>query len=204
MILGIIHLENEMNIGNWILNFLAPVGDIPLLLCVMLIFFIDALIFPALPELIFIAAFIARPTMIFGIQLFFICLLGELLGILSLYFIVKKIGIPKRLSNIINRYVDFLFVSDERILLLNRIVPMIPFCGAFLAIVKTWDLKKCIFYIMIGYVIKYGILLYVGNLLYEYLGSDQAALATLCFVITIIIVSAAASYLKRRTSIPET
>jgi len=190
-----------MNIGDWILTFLAPVGDVQLLLCVSLIFFIDALIFPALPELIFVSAFIARPDLTFGLELFFFCMIGELAGIFILYIIIKKIRMPSRISNIMDRYVNFLIIADERALLLNRIVPMIPFCGAFIATVKTWDLKKCIFYIMVGYVIKYGLLLFVSNLFYTYLGSSQASMATICFVIIVILISAIASYLKRKKTL---
>ncbi len=124
-------------------------------------------------------------------------MLGKLAGIFVLYLVIRRGGMPKRISGLMDRYVDFLFVADERALLLNRIVPMIPFCSAFIATVRKWNLRRCVLYIVTGHVVKYGLLLFAGNVFYTYLGSDQAS-TTFCLVIIAISISAVSSYMKRK------
>lgn len=55
-----------MFISDWIYGAFGPYGDIGMLLCVFLIFLIDAFIFPTLPELFFVIGFIYQPPWLSG------------------------------------------------------------------------------------------------------------------------------------------
>lgn len=184
--------------GDIIYNLFGDYGDIGVMIGVFLIFLIDALIFPALPEVFFILGFDYKPTLEYGAGLILMAVLAELIGIFLLYYIVKHIRIPARISKIVERYTDFLFVSDEKIFLVNRIAPMIPFAGAFIALIDKWDPRKCAVYIVIGCVLKYGIILLATNFFYDYFGGDMALKVTILFVIIVIGISMATSYIKKK------
>ncbi len=187
-----------MNISEFIYSYLGDYGDAGVLLCVFLIFLIDAIVFPALPEIFFILGYDYNPTPVFGILLVLTAVAAELAGVFSLYYVAKHIRIPKKLTRIVDRYVQFLLVSDERVMLLNRIAPMIPFAGAFIALVDSWDPRKCALYIVIGCVLKYGLLLMASSFFYAYFSSDAALKVTMAFVIAIIGISLAASYYRKK------
>ncbi len=191
-----------MNISEFIYSYLGDYGDAGVLLCVFLIFLIDAIVFPALPEIFFILGYDYNPTPVFGILLVLTAVAAELAGVFSLYYVAKHIRIPKKLTRIVDRYVQFLLVSDERVMLLNRIAPMIPFAGAFIALVDSWDPRKCALYIVIGCVLKYGLLIMASSFFYAYFSSDAALKVTMAFVIAIIGISlAASSYRKKKTGL---
>ncbi len=187
-----------MNISEFIYSIFGDYGDVGVLFCIFLIFLIDALIFPALPEIFFILGYDYNPTPIFGCLLILMAVLAELIGIFSLYFVVKHIRIPKKISKIVEKYVGFLLVSDERVMLINRVAPMIPFAGAFIAIVETWDPKKCAFYIVIGCVLKYGLILLASSFFYSYFSGDMALKVTMTLVIVILAISMVASYYRKK------
>ena len=116
-----------MSLGDWLFSLFDGLGEPGVLLCIFVLFFIDAVIFPTLPEVFFLLGLDQNPTVLFGSELLLVAVLGELAGIFLLYYIVKKIRVPARVSRIAEKYIDFLVVSDERIILVNRIAPMIPF-----------------------------------------------------------------------------
>ena len=126
--------------------------------------------------------------------------MGELIGIFSLYYIVSRIRVPRRIADIADRYIAFLVVSDEKALLMNRVAPMIPFAGAFIALVDSWDPRKCVFYIVLGCVLKYGAIMMASNFFFEYFSGDTAMTVTLVFIIAVIILSFVASYVRKRRS----
>ena len=187
-----------MNISEFIYSIFGDYGDVGVLFCIFLIFLIDALIFPALPEVFFILGYDYSPTPIFGCLLVLMAVLAELVGIFSLYYVVKHVRIPKKISRIVEKYVGFLLVSDERVMLINRVAPMLPFAGAFIAIVETWDPKKCAFYIVIGCVLKYGLILLASSFFYTYFSGDMALKVTMTLVIVILGISLAASYYRKK------
>lgn len=184
--------------GEFIYNLFGDYGDIGVMIGIFLIFLIDALIFPALPEVFFILGFDYHPTLEYGACLILMAVLAELVGIFTLYYVVKHIRIPSRISKIVEKYTDFLFVSDEKIFLVNRIAPMIPFAGAFIALIDKWDPKKCALYIVIGCIIKYGVILLATNFFYDYFGGDTALKVTILFILIVIGISIAASFLKKK------
>ena len=187
-----------MNISEFIYSYLGDYGDAGVLLCVFLIFLIDAIVFPALPEIFFILGYDYNPTPVFGILLVLTAVAAELTGVFSLYYVAKHVRIPKKLTRIVDRYVNFLLVSDERVMLLNRIAPMIPFAGAFIALVDSWNPRKCALYIVIGCVLKYGVIIMASSFFYAYFSSDAALKVTLAFVIAVIGISLAASYIRKK------
>lgn len=185
-------------VGDFVYNLFGDYGDIGVMIGIFLIFLIDALIFPALPEVFFILGFDYHPALEYGACLILMAVLAELVGIFTLYYVVKHIRIPSRISKIVEKYTDFLFVSDERIFLVNRIAPMIPFAGAFIALIDKWNPKKCALYIVLGCVIKYGVILLATNFFYDYFGGDTALKVTILFILIVIGISIVASFLKKK------
>lgn len=197
----------SINIGQVIYDLFGDNGDLGVLLCIFLIFLLDALLVPTLPELFFILGFMAgaehNTPIVFGCELLLMAILAELVGILSLYYVVKHIRIPKKIEKLVDTYTKFLVMGDERLLLLNRIAPMIPFAGAFIAIAK-WDLKKSMFYIVLGCVLKYGIIMLLSNMFLDFFNSDQAQLFMIIMIVVVIAVSMIMSFvIKKRHGLDE-
>ena len=191
----------SVNIGQVIYDLFGDNGDLGVLLCIFLIFLLDALLVPTLPELFFILGFMAgaehNTPIVFGCELLLVAILAELVGILSLYYVVKHIRIPKKIEKLVDTYTKFLVMGDERLLLLNRIAPMIPFAGAFIAIAK-WNLKKSIFYIVLGCVLKYGIIMLLSNMFLDFFSSDQAQLFMIIMIVVVIAVSMVLSIVVKK------
>jgi uncharacterized membrane protein YdjX (TVP38/TMEM64 family) len=177
------------------------------LLALYLIFVIDAAIFPALPEIFAVLFFMANPlpdgsALIWGLAVLSTAILGELTGNTLLYLIVRNLLVKKRkmpafLERVMKRYMDFLIVKDEKIILVNRIAPVVPFVGAFMA-VCDWSYKRSITYIFLGSVAKYGfLLLLIGqfSLIYE---RGTAQLIALIAVLAVIGISALFSVIYRK------
>ena len=197
----------SINIGQVIYDLFGDNGDLGVLLCIFLIFLLDALLVPTLPELFFILGFMAgaehNTPIVFGCELLLVAILAELVGILSLYYVVKHIRIPKKIEKLVDTYTKFLVMGDERLLLLNRIAPIIPFAGAFIAIAK-WDLKKSMFYIVLGCVLKYGIIMLLSNMFLDFFNSDQAQLFMIIMIVVVIAVSMIMSFvIKKRHGLDE-
>ncbi|MDO5853720.1 MAG: hypothetical protein Q4Q62_06710 [Thermoplasmata archaeon] len=186
-----------MSITETLFGLFSGMGDEGVVICIFLLFLIDALLFPTLPELFMVLAYDGH-SWEFGLLLLGVAILAELVGVFSLYFIVSKVRVPERISRIANKYVDFLAFSDERIILLNRVAPMIPFLGAFIAMIDRWDRAKCALYIVIGCVVKYGVILLASGFFSTYLGSDISQHVTLVFIFAVIIISFALSIYRKR------
>lgn len=187
-----------MNFGDWLFSLFDGFGPEWVLLCIGLLFLLDALLVPTLPEVFFIMGFDRQPTALFGAELLGVAIIGELIGIFTLYYVVKHIRVPKKISRIADKYVNFLIVSDEKALLMNRVAPMIPFAGAFIALVDSWDPRKCVFYIVTGCILKYGAILLASGFFYSFFTGRMAQQMMLIFIIAVIVVSFVASYVKKR------
>ena len=189
----------SLNISEWMLNIFGPHGAVGIIIFVMLIFFIDAVMFPTLPELFFVIGFMYMPdSFSFGIALLVAASIGEILGISLLYGIVDRIRIPERIKKVVDKYVNFLVVADERILLVNRFAPMIPFAGAFISIIDEWSYKKSMGYVVLGCYLKYGLILLFSGFFYSFFSSDMAETFTIIMIISIIIISLMLSFYKKR------
>lgn len=187
------------NISEWMLGVFGPYGMIGIIVFVASIFFIDAVLFPTLPEMFFIIGFMYMPeNILFGISLLVAASIGEILGITLLYIIVERVRMPERIKRIADRYINFLMVSDERIFLVNRFAPMIPFSGAFISIIDKWQYRKSMFYIILGCYLKYGVILLFSSFFYSFFSSDVAQTFTIIMIFAVIVVSLIFSFYKRK------
>jgi len=187
-------------IGEWLQDVFGPYGVIGVILFVFLIFFIDAIVFPTLPELFFIIGFMAMPeqTIEYGLYLLGAAVIAEIAGISLLYWIVEHIRVPERIKRIADKYVKFLIVKDERMLLVNRVAPVIPFAGAFISLIDDWRYSRAMFYVVLGCVLKYGLILMMSSFFFSYFSSGDAELYTIIFIIAVIVVSVIAAFAKRK------
>ena len=188
------------DIGGWMSSVFGPYGAMGIMIFIMLLFLIDALLFPTLPELFFVIGFMYDPTLGFGLLLLGSAVVGEIIGICSLYYVIEKVKVPQRIKNVADKYVGFLIVSDERMLLVNRIAPMIPFAGAFISIVDSWKLNRALCYIVLGCVLKYGIILLMSSFFFTYFSSGAAQTYTLIFIFSVIIISFIFAFARKRRS----
>lgn len=176
----------------------GPYGMAGVIAMVFLAFFLDATVFPALPEIFIIIGFAYDPTPQFAVVLLLTAIVAECAGNTLLYLIVEKVGLPKRLKKVMNKYVGILIVSDERMMLVNRIAPMIPYSGAFISAIETWTLKRSLFYIVLGCILKYGLVLSMSTVFYAYFTSDVAQYVMIAFVLFILAISFIASYIRKK------
>ncbi|MCL2032309.1 MAG: hypothetical protein FWG96_03450 [Methanomassiliicoccaceae archaeon] len=186
-----------INIGEWLYGFFGESGGPALVLCIFLIFLVDAVFFPTIPEFFYVSAFFYDPSLSFGLCLLAVAIAAETLGLVILYLIVGRVRVPKRIDTVVNKYIGFLILGDERLLLLNRIAPMIPFSGAFVRI-AGWDIKKSVFYVFVGCVLKYGAILMMSNFFQSYYSSGDAQTFTLIFIIAVIAVSFVLSVIVKK------
>lgn len=189
------------DIGQSILDLFAGLGLVGWLLAIFLIFYIDAILFPTLPELFVIIIFFAGqgtiPDLEFAVLILITIAIAETMGVLTLYSLVSRIRIPPRMEKAIHKYRDFLLVRDERMILINRIAPILPFLGAFVAICK-WNLRKTLTYTVIGGTIKYGLIIAMAGSLVYYFEAGIARTVTVVIVLIIIVVSFILSYYRKK------
>ncbi len=159
-----------------------------MLLCIFLIFLVDALVFPTLPELFFVISFMYRPELSFGLELLTVAIIAEIIGVAVLYLIVSHVRIPQRVERVVNKYIGFLVLGDERLILLNRVAPMIPFCGAFIKI-AGWNFKRSMLYVVVGCVVKYGLILLMNDFFFRYFSGNDAEIYTIAFILAVIVIS---------------
>ncbi|MBQ2763283.1 MAG: hypothetical protein IJF47_06215 [Candidatus Methanomethylophilaceae archaeon] len=187
-----------MDLTGIMMDIFGPYGAVGVFLMVLCAFILDATVVPALPEIFIIVGFSYDPTPGFAVVLIIAAILGECIGNIILYTVVEKIGLPKKLKTVMNKYVGILFVSDERMMLVNRIAPVIPYSGAFISVIETWTLRRALFYITLGCVLKYGLILSMSTFFYQYFTSDVAQTMMIVFVIAIIAISLIASYIRKK------
>ncbi|TLZ59010.1 MAG: hypothetical protein E6K16_07720 [Methanobacteriota archaeon] len=172
-----------------------------------LIFVVDAAVIPTLPE-VFVVGFFSLhsdfgiPPVLWAAALLGMALAGEATGNSLLYFAVNRALVrtgrmPKRIETLMRRWTNFLILHDERIILLNRVIPVVPFIGAFIAALK-WSYPKSLAYILIGAAVKYSaLLLLVGAIGVTY-DPSIATWITLSLVVGLVVVSAIGSLVFRK------
>ena len=192
-----------MDLTAFMTDLFGPYGMAGVVAMVFIAFLLDATIFPALPEIFIIIGFAYDPTPGFALVLLCTAIVAEILGNLILYSLVEKFGLPKRLKRIMNKYVDILIVSDERMMLLNRIAPLIPYSGAFISVIDHWTLKRSLMYIVIGCILKYGLILSMSTVFYAYFTSDVAQYVMIAFIVLVLAISFIASYIRKKRTFPD-
>ncbi|MFQ6059874.1 MAG: hypothetical protein ACE5KV_01065 [Thermoplasmata archaeon] len=184
-------------IGRMLVDLFSALGTVGGLIAIFFIFYFDAMIVPLIPELFSVLIFQTSPTLEWGLLVLLFAVTGEVLGNSTLYVIVKRVGAPRFLKGAMSKYINFLILKDERLILSNRVAPAVPFVGAFMA-VCNWDYKKSVAYIVIGGLLKYSILLSVVGIFNVAYPRELAQNITLVLVIVVIALSAILGYLKSR------
>lgn len=199
------------SVADWLSGLFAFLGPSGTLVALFLVFVIDAAIIPTLPELAVVLSYLYRGAgvdpLAWALLLLVMAIAGEVVGNTLMFLWVRKLVVDRgHLPKIVERgmrfWTDLMIVPDERIILVNRIAPVVPFVGAFIAVVR-WSYRKSILYIVIGAAAKYSLLL----LLVGYLGlvydPNTATLTTVVAVILLVAISvAAALFYRRRIAAP--
>src|SRR6267378_1917949 len=165
----------------------ASLGPIGSLVALLLIFAVDAALFPALPEAWILITYTFRPEAMdaagWAAILLLAAVAGDLLGTSILYGLVRRVLVqgrrmPHWLDSGMRRWTEFLGVPDERAILLNRIAPVVPFVGAFIATLR-WNYRRSMAFVAVGGLAKYAVLLYlvfvIGSWLYRRRGRRRKA-----------------------------
>ena len=186
-----------------IFGFLGPSG---VFIGLFLLFVIDAAIFPALPEIAIVVTYLygveGYDPFVEALILLGVALTGELAGNTLLYAWVRRLlvdrgRLPGWIERAMARWTRFLVFPDERIILLNRVAPVVPFVGAFIAVLR-WSFPKSIAYILIGAAAKYSLLLIVVGSLRVAYSRQMATLLTVSAVLVLVLASMVSAYLLRR------
>jgi hypothetical protein len=164
-----------------------------ILLGAFLIFYLDSMVLTILPEILILTFVGAKPddinTFVWLILLLCMANFGDVAVNYTVYLIFNKV---KRYHNWVHdklqKYVGLLVLKDEKLILLNRVAPALPMCGAFMA-ACDWNVKKSLFYIYIGGVIKYSVILFFFGFL-SFIYPDETALwITLISVGVFLVIS---------------
>jgi membrane protein YqaA with SNARE-associated domain len=170
----------------------SGMGVLWLLLALFIVIFIDALIFPMLPEVavLLVYAFGASqvPGIVWAPLVLLVVIVAEAAGTSSLYYLAKHARLPSFVKRKMNAYVDFLLVRDERLVLINRVVPVLPVLGAFIA-VRGWSIKRSLAYVVIGSAVKYGAIILFASWAIVYFRSAMSLYASLAAVLVMICLS---------------
>lgn len=189
------------SIGQMIVDFLSAYGIFGWLLAVFVLFYIDAIIFPTVPELFVVLIFIGGQGLVaeweWVLLILLVIALAEVAGLTTLYLLVKRIKVPRRIHLVVEKYRDFLLCHDERMILINRVAPVLPFLGAFVAILG-WSFRKSIAYTLLGGMIKYGLILVASQYFLTYFSSGTAQAVTLIMIAIILVISFILSVYRRR------
>jgi len=189
-------------LGQDIINMFASLGDLGMLLAIVVIILIDGTAFPTLPEVWTVWIFGVHPGSIaWAATLIIVASFASLLGNFTLYGFVKLVGLPHWLKKKMNQYTNFLLVHDERLLILNRIAPIIPYTGAFIA-ACNWNVRKSAVYILISALMKFTIIVLISWASFESLKEDIAPWVSLGFVAIFLVASIIVSFIYKKRNIP--
>ncbi|MEM3852480.1 MAG: hypothetical protein QXP70_05710 [Methanomassiliicoccales archaeon] len=184
--------------GASIYEFFRPFGMGGLLLTLFVIFYLDAAVFPTLPEFFTALIFLAHPTFVFALLMLASLSAGEFLGITTLYSAVRYSQIPAWVEKRMRGYSSFFIISDERMILLNRLTPVIPYLGAFI-IACRWNYGRSMLFNFVGGLAKYSAIISLASLFLVFFSNQLLADATvLIAVIVLIVVSWSYTFMKRR------
>jgi hypothetical protein len=185
-------------IGADIIGLFGDLGDVGMLLAMAVIILVDGVGFPTLPEVWMVFIFGTHPSSFaWGASLVLVSTLASLGGNFSLYTFVKMVKMPRRVERIMKRSLNFIIVHDERVLLLNRAAPILPYTGAFMA-VSNWDLKKCALYLFVGAMAKSSLVVAIAWLSFDSLRAEVAPWVSLGLVLTVLLISLTASFIYKK------
>lgn len=192
-------------VADWLTGLFGFLGPTGTLVALFLVFVIDAAVIPALPELAVVFSFLYRrpgtDPVPWALLLLAMAVAGEVVGNTLMFLWIRRLVVdrgrmPKFLDRAMKGWTRLLLVRDERIILLNRIAPVVPFVGAFIAVVG-WSYSKSIAFIIAGAAAKYSLLLILVGYLGVVYDPNTATLITAGAVILLVAVSLAASFVLR-------
>ncbi len=194
------------SVADWLAGLFGFLGPTGTLVALLLVFVIDAAVIPTLPELALVLSYLYRGAgtdpLLWALFLLGMAIAGELVGNTLMFLWVRTLlvdrgHLPRIVDRAMHGWTHFLLVRDERIILVNRVAPVVPFVGAFIAVLR-WSYPKSVAYIAVGAAAKYSLLLvlvgYVG-LVYD---PNTATLITVLSVLALVTVSVGASLILRR------
>ncbi|HEC76487.1 MAG TPA: hypothetical protein ENI33_04425 [Thermoplasmatales archaeon] len=183
--------------GDAIISFFSSFGGAGMVSALFFIFIIDSMFFPTLPEFFLLVIYSTNPTFSWGITLIFVALLSIFFGNTLLYLTVEKFGLPSFIKKFMKKYSNVMIARDEKMLLINRIAPVLPYTGAFIS-VNNWDYKKSILYILAGGIAKFSLLIFLSGFFYTLFEKGLAQKATFWLIIVTIILGLILSYIRKR------
>ncbi len=190
-------------IGEDIINMFASLGDLGMLLAIVVIIWIDGTAFPTLPEVWMVFVYGTHPDSFgWGAALVLTASAASLLGNFTLYSLVKIAKLPKWVQKKMKQYTNFLIVKDEKLLLLNRLAPIVPFTGAFIA-VCNWDVRKCAVYIFASALVKFSVIVLISWASFESVKEEVAPFVSLAVVIILLVSSIIASIIYKKRHVPK-
>jgi hypothetical protein len=192
-------------IGEDIIGVFASLGDMGMLLALVIIILIDGTGFPTLPEVWMVwilntgwSEYVGQyHPFAWGFAVVIVASLASLGGNFILYTLVKVARPPRWIRKAMKKYTDFLIVSDERLLLLNRLAPVVPYTGAFMA-VCDWNVKKCALYLITGAMAKATVVTVLSWLSYDNFRKEVAPWIALGAVAAVMVVSIVASLIYKK------
>ncbi len=192
-------------IGQDILDLFADLGDIGMILAITLIIWLDGTAFPTVPEIWLVMIFGARAdtfaggSFLWGSTLVIVATFAGLAGNLTLYTLVKVAKLPNWIQKKMRQYTQFLIVKDERLLILNRFAPIVPYTGAFVA-VCGWDLRKSVFYLFASGLAKSAAIVAIAWLSFDNLREEIAFWVAISVVAVLVTASIISSLIYRRSA----
>lgn len=184
-------------IGDQIISLFDSLGVIGMLAALLCIFLIDSMLFPTVPEFFLLTIYATNPVSEWGLSLIIIAITAISIGNTSLYVFVKKIGIPGFIEKAMITYSNIMPSKNENMLLINRIAPVLPYTGAFIA-VNEWNYKKAMLYIIGGGILKFSILIMLSGIFYTYFEQGDAQRATFILIVLTIFIGLGLSYFRKR------
>ncbi len=185
-------------LGDQIIALFRDLGPAGLLVALFVIFYLDSMVIPLLPELFAVIIFQALgPSVAWGILILALAEVAEVLGNTTTYVIARTVRVPRKVQAAMQRWTGVLVAKRETLILTNRIAPAVPFVGFFIA-VCGWSYRRSMAYVVLGGLAKYTFLLaLVGGLNYAY-DPGLAANLTLVLVVAFVAVSLAITFWRRR------
>jgi hypothetical protein len=167
------------------------------LLAVAGLFSLDGMGLPVLPEVMTLLVFAPDPHLEWGLEILAIIVAVETLAAGLLFLVVRQVGLPPRLQRWMAGYTTMLLGRDERLLILNRFVPVLPAAGAFIH-AAGWRPGRALLFVAIGSTLKYGLLLLASAVAFHWLSAREATWASVSAAVLFIVTSATLA-LRRRS-----
>lgn len=166
------------------------------------LFSLDGMGIPVLPEVATLVVFAPDPTLGWGLQILAIIVAAETVATAVLYLLVRRIGLPARLERAMARYTGMLLGRDERLILLNRVMPVLPAVGAFMHAAQ-WRPMRSLAFVAVGSAAKYGALLAGSALAFQLMGAREATLLSVGCAVLFVGLSWLVAWRRRKAQAPD-